>query len=621
MRVHTATLVGMEYIFDLIFEFIGTGFELLYALTFNIWPVWLVVGIVWFFRRKRRDNHPLPNTSAHGGGAQEIADIAHTQTEITTSDARVPLPQVASSPVPNALEEAVDSFIHWCKEDTLLKLGGLFVLIAAGMFLVLSITENWISRDMRIVLGVLVGLSGYVLGWFRVQRNVAQGAIVSFVGAATIVATLLVAQRYDMFPPLLVTGALFVVAVSLATLAATYKRKVLGTAAVLLGAAAPLMIGLAGPNGDTAMVLTAPEVYTYLLALSVGTLWLVYITGWRFILVVLILTQVYYSAQFSWGDQERDSLALLLSIIFSALYFFVHAVAVIRDQTYRIGDISTALLLGGTQLIWVIQEGSVHWQTTFLAGWALVFVVGSWLTYRATSVLHHFLAYGALAATYLATATALEFDGPVLYMLFSIEATLLVIGVHLVTRRLGITKILTLPLLVPLFLSLSSITSFSWATGWLHDDFFVLFTNFVCFGLLGWYFSITARECTDDTRYSYHGIASLGYAIAFCYTLILCWLVPHGMFPSSIYDFGDVLSMIIYSVLGVGIYLYERMHHNDTLRFTAFGLIGFVVLHLVFIDLNHMQQLGRIITFFIIGCLFMSTVWLERSRSATSEHE
>src|SRR3989344_5222259 len=73
--------------------------------------------------------------------------------------ASVPAPPLAQEPVPVFGPEktwlSVDKIIEWAKEDWLMKLGALLLLIAFGWLATLAFMKNWIGPPTRITLGIV----------------------------------------------------------------------------------------------------------------------------------------------------------------------------------------------------------------------------------------------------------------------------------------------------------------------------------------------------------------------------------------------------------------------------------------------------------------------------------
>jgi uncharacterized membrane protein len=80
-------------------------------------------------------------------------------------------------------------------------------------------------------------------------------------------------------------------------------------------------------------------------------------------------------------------------------------------------------------------------------------------------------------------------------------------------------------------------------------------------------------------------------------------------------DLATMTTLIIYTVIGLVAY-FAGLYGNDTAR-RVYGtvLLAFVVVRLLFIDVWEMELFGRVITFFAIGILLMSTAFLTKKKT------
>jgi uncharacterized membrane protein len=73
-----------------------------------------------------------------------------------------------------------------------------------------------------------------------------------------------------------------------------------------------------------------------------------------------------------------------------------------------------------------------------------------------------------------------------------------------------------------------------------------------------------------------------------------------------------MLSLIVYTIAGVCVYVVGLRRGVRELKAAAGLIVGFVVGHLLLVEVWDMALSGRIITFFSIGALLMSTAFIER---------
>ena len=80
-----------------------------------------------------------------------------------------------------------------------------------------------------------------------------------------------------------------------------------------------------------------------------------------------------------------------------------------------------------------------------------------------------------------------------------------------------------------------------------------------------------------------------------------------------------MISLVIYTLIGLIAYFFGMKHGWRTLRFYGGILLGFVVGRMILIEVWNMELTGRIITFFIIGTLLVSTAFLGRKKEVPKE--
>jgi hypothetical protein len=70
-----------------------------------------------------------------------------------------------------------------------------------------------------------------------------------------------------------------------------------------------------------------------------------------------------------------------------------------------------------------------------------------------------------------------------------------------------------------------------------------------------------------------------------------------------------MISLVIYTIIGLIVY-----SSGQTTKLYGGILLGFVVIHLLLIDVWYLELTGRIITFFVVGTLLMLTAFIGRNK-------
>lgn len=522
--------------------------------------------------------------------------------EVAKARAEVGVPQAPQSVSGNHA-------IEWLKEDFLVKLGAFLLLLAVGWFVTYAIVHHWIGPAGQIFLGLLLGLSFMVLGVWRIKTHPHQGGIFTVLGSTTVLLTLFAAREsYGFFTPL---SALFIMALSIvfvSFMSVRFNRNQLALAGLILAGIAPILF--------ITERLNVLELFSYLTVVLFGTLWVVYLRGWSNLtfasLVIVFLHGLpYLGGAMNSGDKD---MALLFTFLFTAVFFVANIIGVICNENEKNKQAHIAIGLGtGFYLIlWIIGAASDEWQTLLLVAWMLVFSVGSFIVYRALENKVPFYIYGGTSLVLLAAATANEFEGPTLTLAFTVEVALLVFLSTYILRNVRIASSLSWLFAIPTILSFESIASSAWAKGIFHDDFFVVLLLGIALAVVGRFLYELQNDLNDTEAH----VGKILMILASLYGVIMIWLVLHaGSFGNAVaYQSGTTLTLIVYTLIGLGLYVYGKQNEYKTIRVGGGSLLGFVVGHLLLIDVWDMETIPRIITFFAVGILLISTAFIRSKK-------
>ncbi|GIW65632.1 MAG: hypothetical protein KatS3mg094_151 [Candidatus Parcubacteria bacterium] len=96
------------------------------------------------------------------------------------------------------------------------------------------------------------------------------------------------------------------------------------------------------------------------------------------------------------------------------------------------------------------------------------------------------------------------------------------------------------------------------------------------------------------------------------YLYILLWLSLHAGINND--NIATGIALVIYTIIGLTAYLYGTSSQTRGLYIYGGSLIGAVVLRLLLVEVWKMQLEWRIVVFFSVGILLMSTVFFIKSR-------
>ena len=582
------------------------------ALVLLGFPVWTVIKLHTLKRELKQLQAQVTQLSAPGQAAPAEAEPASTSVPAGQSPHTF-RPQHAQpispsgrpiAPAPAYTQSEPNAFVAWLTEDIFMKLGAVLLLIGFGWFVSYAFINDWIGPVGRISLGVLVGVAIMGAGSWRIKAYRHQGSILLVLGSGIILLTLFAAREmYEFLTPVVALTVMFLSVAYVAFVSVLYKSDRLALAGLVMAGIAPLLTNSPDPSVLGLM--------SYLLLVVIGTLWVVRLTGSHTLTFASVLLMLLYSLPFLEGsisavDQQT---ALWFACVFAALFFVTNTMSIIKIQSdeARKGHIFTAVFTGLYLFLWISLVVAPTLQSLAYVFWMLVFSVGSFAVYTKTVNRTPFFIYGAVTTGLLFAATAAELSGPILTLAFTAEITIiLLLAQRTIAQHLS-EKMLWL-FTLPVVLSLGSFVSSTWNTGFLHGDFVTLVAVGTALGIVGVAYKQT-KQATEEKSYW----AETLIGIAFLYLLCTIWLVLHAVFLA---DVATTLSLIIYTVIGLSFFIVGKSTDNRFWQICGGVVLGGVVLRLLLIDVWQMDLVGRIITFFVVGTLLLSTAFIKKGAKA-----
>ncbi len=510
------------------------------------------------------------------------------------------------TPTVQAGPTAMDRFGAWLKEDWLLKLGALLLLIGFGWLTTYAFMNNWIGPMGRIVLGIFAGAAFILLGWWRINKYIHQGGIFLVMGSTIILITIFAAREiYNFFNPTTALIVMFLSTALVALASVKYKSRPLALSSIILAGIAPLLTN--APTTDYVAL------FTYLFVVILGTVWIVVLTGRRELTIAALALVVLYSLPhlFSFMYTYSDTGTLLLfAYAFATVFFLTNTAGLLRLKDKEImPDVLAAVGNGLFLLAWIIVAAPREWQSLIISTWMVVFLLGAFVIYRITQRREPFYVYAGVGVAMLAAATSAELSGATLTIAYTIESGLVALIAYLVLRDTGIAARISFLLVGPVVLSIGSLTSHAWTRGVMHKDFFVLLVLGVTLLGLGLFFLQRAR-IDDDKRSRQPTLILL--IIGSIYFFVLLWLSLHALLHDK--NTAVMLSLVAYTIVGLASYFYGLANDKKNLQLYGGVLVGFVVGRLLLVDIWTMELAGKIVTFFLIGTLLVSTAFFGKKK-------
>lgn len=506
---------------------------------------------------------------------------------------------LAAAPTLEAPPMPESKFVLWLKEDWLLKLGALLLLIGFGWFVTYAFLNNWIGPVGRISLGLLAGVGILALGFWRIKNYLHQGGIFIVLGSTTIILTVFAARAvYGFFTPLTALGIMFLASATVALASVKYKSKALALGSLILAGIAPLL---------TSSNLGDEWLFSYLLAVTLGAIWVVTVTGWRDLtLAALIMVGLYsFPNIFSSGN----STLLLFVYAFAAIFFITNTAGILKNKGEgSAADMITAAANGIFLLSWIVMAASDEWKSLIIVGWMLLFIIAAFVIFQITGKKEPFYIYAGVGVGMLGAATAVELSGAALTIAYTIESGVIALVAYALTRDIEAAENSSWLMVLPIVLALPSLGSSAWNGGVFHEDFFVLLVLALTLFGSGIFFFLERKRNSLQSSF----MAKLLIITGSIYAYLIIWLSLHAAIDNR--DSATMASLLIYTVIGLACYFYGKFHPSRTFLIYGSSIMGIVVVRLLLVDVWNMALTGKIITFFLVGALLISTAFIGRKK-------
>lgn len=500
----------------------------------------------------------------------------------------------------------IENFVNWFKENWLLKIGILLVLLGFGWFISYTFIHDWIGPIGRVSLGFISGMALAGFGVYRLPQNLIQGKTFVIFGSALVILTSYASRViygfYDSSTSMLIV---FLVSAFVSVIAYKYNDQKLAAGGLVVAFLAPLLT-----HSPFEIILLT----TYLMVVSLASMWLSGLKNWKVINSLSILGFAIYTLPIIWFEiTPIKSLEenFLLSSVFGmcAVYIIIGIIGSIKAHA-KLGNHDIFVSIVSSLLIFAatINFISESFQTMTLLIWMIIFILFGAISYNLTKKVSFFYVYALISTVFLVVATSLELEGSTFIYTFAFEATVISIASYLITKRLSVGYNLSALLIFSFIMSWPSIFSKAWEDGFMHDDFGILFvTGLLIFGL-GIFFYLThkekekSQELIEDKIYPVHIIFGSGYF------LILIWLITKASF--EIASVAITASLVIYTIIGIICYFRGMTKNSQPFQYYGAVLLILVITRLLIVDVWNMELAQRVVTFVLIGLLFISTTFI-----------
>ncbi len=552
---------------------------------------------------KKEDEHTSVATVSTSSDTSSVSGAVSAQSSMNQPATKSTLVNIEPNPV-----------LKWLSEDWILKLGVLMIVLGFGWFVSYAFIHNWIGPVGRIAFGFVLGACVTLFGDFRMKKYPAQGGTFLVLGSAIILITVSAARFiYGFLNPFAGLAIVFVTAAYMTLASMRYNREGLAIVGVLMSVIAPLL--------SNSLVSDPVGRFLYIFVVALAFIWVMFYTNWRSVgstTVVMVLLYSVANGLFDHLGIVGDTV-LGLGYLFSVILFITNVVSICKfKDKANPHDMIMAVVNGVLVMMWTLAHVTPELQSIMLALWMIVFAIGSFVVFKYSQKLEFFFLYALGAIVYLVTITTMELDGNALVFAYIFESGAIAIAGYVATSKIRIGEALSLLMLGPALMTLESFDSYRWRDGFWHEDFALI----LCMGIvllgIGTYFFLSNKEDHPEEK---SGVVVRPYTIMMIvgsmYLYGLLWVATMSVYDAAV---AVMISLAVYTVIGIMSYFFGKRNDRVVYRNYGAALLILVVVRLLLVDVWEMDLAVRIVTFIVIGILFVSTAFIaNKNKSVTNQ--
>jgi len=489
----------------------------------------------------------------------------------------------------------------------LVRIGVILLGISVVWFVSYAFAHDWIGPVGRVVLGMAFGLTLLGFGTWRYGKHSAQGVAFMVGGAVSIyVSTFAGLSIYEFFGPIPALLLMSLVVVYLALYSAMKASKELALTGLIFGFISPLMVFSS---------VSLNILFGYLFLLSLGTIWLDRMLGWRMLTFIAFFGVYGYSLLLS-GDIAISLPHFSFALLFLILFFGSNIASIVASRSIALADYAITILTGiafYTWTHWVIPEELRG--AAFTVG-ALLYAAVSYGVYTTRRVPWPMYLYGAAAFGLLIAATGEFFSGSVFAVLLGLEIGGLVAASAILFGRgekCGYASSLAWLLLWPVALTFFNIVSLVFGVtiggnslfGGMAESIMGDLLVLLIFAALFWVLSVVfLRFIRQEERVRKLG-ALFFMSVATGYSVLFVWFLLHAVILD--YYFASMVALVLYAVVASFLYVAGTVERRKWMKGFGIAMIVLVLARLFLVEYWAMEDVvTKIITFFVVGSMLIA---------------
>ena len=493
------------------------------------------------------------------------------------------------------------------------------ILFATAFFLKYAFDNRWIGEVGRVAIGIFAGVLMVTLGYryfkrgWQIFSQILTGGGVVLLYLSTYAAF----GYYHLVPQKAAFAFLIVLIAEAAILSLLYGAPAIAIMALIGGFLTPLLL-----HSDRDQYLS---LFGYILLLDLGAL--AVLKHWKGLRTIAFIGS--HLLFWLWYDQHYTEQRLLVVVLFHIALFLVflfeHLAARLFRQNETISIESIWLLVVNPFVFFITSYQLLNpfyhdWMGVFAIVMAIVYAGGAKLLIDRTNVKQaELLSLIGISLTFTTIAIPIQLSSNWITIAWALEAlTMLWAGIETRALRLRISAYALF------WLALSKLLFWDTPYGF-RPAFIPIFNRYFLSSLLviGCLFAAVALLQTLATRkkVSEAGI-KLGFLVAALFAL---WLVSsietytffqmRAIAQRVVEDaqhqrwLGQMALSVVWAVYAAVLAAIGFVRRSSATRWAALALFALTVVKAMLVDIAALQQLYRIIVFFVLGVLLLLVAW------------
>jgi len=512
------------------------------------------------------------------------------------------------------------------------RIGIFAIVLAVGFFIKYAFEREWIGPGQRVLGGLAAGLGLLVFGERLREKGMrAYAQVISGGGIAILFLSIYAAYDfYELIPGPIAFAAMAAIAALAAGLAVRQNAQSLATLGTLGAFLTPVLLST-GQDSRVAF-------YLYMIVVNLGILAIAYYKRWRLQEAIAFTATTILSYIWIWDHFHETGFFSMFA--FSGILFLIFAILPLvhlrRDVRGRWTDILLIVLNAVAGLFTAMTISRRHDEYFGLES-VVLSIVHAGLAYRAfryEQSERHFVwrAYAAMSLLLLTIAIPFQFDNQIVTILFALEAALLFwTGIR---YSILLARIASALILVVAALHWLNVDVANTGNEMVRTQLFKVLSNgqvagcialIACLIFASWMYRTAPASAPSLEKNTFAQACTIGALLLgltllsmetydFYQARILAvgaeWGTP-GYTPENI-EAQDELRLaqqlalsILWGLYGAGLLAFGILRSIRPLRIVALALLVVTTLKVFLIDLQELDRIYRIISFFALGAILL----------------